>query len=245
MSGNKKDLDLEELNKELKDFLYIITHDLKNPVRGIKQSADWLIADYQSQLDEQGVKLLELLQNKSSLLSDMIDSLNSYSKINFKETLTTEFSFDVLIDSIVSKLSRMQVKEGQKKSLKLIKEYDQASTIKTDELKFGQILQDLLLIGLKVCSNEQQEIHCSISFTIEQNENSQIIKISFEDCLVDQARLKNFFAPFQELQVGSEKFNTMMLLASAKKLVESFKGEMTATIETPDILLFSITMPQP
>lgn len=245
MSNNKKNLDLEEINKELKDFLYIITHDLKNPVRGIKQSADWLLADYESQLDEQGVKLLKILQDKSSLLSEMIDSLNSYSKISFKEQVMTEFSFDTVIDSVTSKISRIMANGGQKKVLKLIKEYDSSLKITFDELKFGQILHDLVLTGLNVCSNEQQEIFCKITFEDEENKNHQKIKISFKDCLADQTRLKNFFAPFQELQIGSEKFNTMMHLASAKKLVESFKGEITVTIEPTKLLLFSISIPQP
>ena len=243
MSGKSKTLSIEELNKELKDFLYIITHDLKNPVRGIKQSADWLLADYQSRLDDQGVKLLEMLQNKSSLLSEMIDSLNSYSKISFKESIITEFSFDVILDSITAKISRSMTKERQKKKLKLTKEYDKSLIITSDEVKFGQILHDVALTGLGVCSNEQQEISCTIACIVEKEKNHQLFKISFTDCLVDQARLRNFFDPFQELQVGSEKFNTMMHLVSAKKLVELFKGEITANIDSTKKLEFSITYP--
>ena len=36
----------DSAEEELKEFLYIITHDLKNPVRGIKQASDWFLQDY-------------------------------------------------------------------------------------------------------------------------------------------------------------------------------------------------------
>lgn len=243
MNEKAKTLSIEELNKELKEFLYIITHDLKNPIRGVKQSADWLLEDYKSKLDEDGIKILEMLQNKSSLLSNMIDSLSAYSKISFKEPVITEFSFDMIVESITAKIPRNLSMEGQKKKLKITKEYDKSITIISDELKFGQVLHDLVLTGLEICSNGQQEINCLIVYSIEKEKNIQLLKISFTDCLVDQTRLKNFFLPFQELQVGSEKFNTMMHLAGAKKIIELIKGEITATIEPTQRLLFSISFP--
>lgn len=85
MSIRKKNLSIEQMNEEVREFLYIITHDLKNTVRGIKQASDWLLADYKEKLGKEGEQLLDILESKSSLLSDMLDDINNYSKVNFKK----------------------------------------------------------------------------------------------------------------------------------------------------------------
>ena len=37
--------ELESVNSELKDFAYVVSHDLKAPLRGIANLADWLQED--------------------------------------------------------------------------------------------------------------------------------------------------------------------------------------------------------
>ncbi|PXF61214.1 MAG: hypothetical protein C4B59_05565 [Candidatus Methanogaster sp.] len=46
--------ELERSNNELKDFAYIVSHDLKAPLRAITSLAEWLAADYGEKLDEGG-----------------------------------------------------------------------------------------------------------------------------------------------------------------------------------------------
>ena len=53
--------ELERSNKELEDFAYIASHDLKEPLRGISNYANFILEDYESQLDEEGVSKLHTL----------------------------------------------------------------------------------------------------------------------------------------------------------------------------------------
>lgn len=242
--SNSKLLSIEELNQELKDFLYIITHDLKNPVRGIKQSADWLLTDYKSKLDADGVKLLELLQQKSILLADMINALNSYSKISFKENFLDEYSFDKIIDAVTTNVNIIIAKEGQNNQLVIKKEYKMDLILHTDELKFSQILTDLLKTYVSINVSDQTSILCEINHTTEEKGDFHIISITSENTAITVERIKKIFSPFQEFTIGSKKVNTMMTLAQAKKLIELFGGELEAKIHSSNKLEFIIRYPK-
>ncbi|MEO5378197.1 MAG: hypothetical protein H7832_10515 [Magnetococcus sp. DMHC-6] len=45
---------LEHANRELKEFAYVISHDLKAPLRGISSLAQWIMEDYAECLDVDG-----------------------------------------------------------------------------------------------------------------------------------------------------------------------------------------------
>lgn len=242
MNSNKS-LTIEELNKELKDFLYIITHDLKNPIRGIKQSADWLLEDQKSKLDDEAIKLLELLQEKSKLLSDMIDALNNYSKLSFKENLINEFSFDMMVDAVTEDINKLQIKEGGKNKLLIDKEYKTNLILKTDELKLSQILSDLVKTCMYFADTNQNEIICIIKHNVEEEEDYHIISINIKNTILPTERISKIFSPFQEHSIGTKKINTMMTLAQAKKLIQLLGGELEAKKTENNDLEFIIKHP--
>ena len=69
---------LESLNKQLDQFAYIISHDLKAPVRHQTSFARLIIEDYADQLDDEIVELLERIVSAGVQAQDMISDLNDY-----------------------------------------------------------------------------------------------------------------------------------------------------------------------
>ncbi|MEI8354682.1 MAG: hypothetical protein WCG31_01075, partial [Deltaproteobacteria bacterium] len=53
-SLRERTAELETANRELEDFAYIVSHDLKAPLRAITSLSNWLASDYAEKLDEQG-----------------------------------------------------------------------------------------------------------------------------------------------------------------------------------------------
>jgi HAMP domain-containing protein len=62
---------LSETNQQLQDFAYVVSHDLKAPLRGIRTIVDWLNADYADQLDEQGREHLSLLVGRAGRMQSL------------------------------------------------------------------------------------------------------------------------------------------------------------------------------
>ena len=66
---------VEQANKELKDFAYIVSHDLKAPLRAIGSLSQWLKEDYSDQLDPQGHEHLDLLINRVNRMHNFIEGI--------------------------------------------------------------------------------------------------------------------------------------------------------------------------
>ncbi len=73
--------ELETANNELKEFAYIVSHDLKAPLRGISQLSQWLAQDYGTHFDTQGKDMLNMLIGRAKRMSNLIDGILQYSRV--------------------------------------------------------------------------------------------------------------------------------------------------------------------
>ena len=73
--------ELARSNAELDAFTYIASHDLKEPLRGINNYAQFLIEDYAAVLDDEGIARLEIITKLSRRLDGFIDALLDFGKV--------------------------------------------------------------------------------------------------------------------------------------------------------------------
>jgi signal transduction histidine kinase len=74
--------ELTRSNRDLDDFAYIASHDLREPLRGIHNYSHFLLEDYSDKLDAEGGDRLRTLVRLSQHMEALIDSLLHYSRIN-------------------------------------------------------------------------------------------------------------------------------------------------------------------
>ncbi len=72
---------LGRTNKELDDFTYIVSHDLKEPLRGVKAFSKLLIEDYSGKLDDEGKEYLKTISYSSGRMTRLIEDLLNLSRI--------------------------------------------------------------------------------------------------------------------------------------------------------------------
>lgn len=101
----KMQQELIRSNKELQDFAYIISHDLKAPLRHITLSAGFLKDDYADQLDEQAAEFIKIMVSGSERMQDMISSLLDYSRV--RDKAQEEFQPISLNDAIDDALANL------------------------------------------------------------------------------------------------------------------------------------------
>ncbi len=73
--------ELKETNKKLDDFTDTASHHLKESLRGIKNTTKLAINDLQDSINAQTLSKLHLVNEHSNNLSDLIDALLSYSRL--------------------------------------------------------------------------------------------------------------------------------------------------------------------
>lgn len=96
--------DLKRSNGELDSFAYVASHDLKAPLRGIRNLADWIEEDIRGIASPEVLKNLSLLQNRADRLERLLTSLLDYSRIGRKQSSIETVDSAHLVNEIVQYL---------------------------------------------------------------------------------------------------------------------------------------------
>ena len=76
-----KNRDLARSNDELDAFAYIASHDLREPLRGIRNYANFLNEDYQAAVGAEGGGMLDTIGRLATRMEQFLDSLLEYSRV--------------------------------------------------------------------------------------------------------------------------------------------------------------------
>ena len=97
--------ELERSNRELDQFAYVASHDLKAPLRAINQLASWIAQDTDDLLPVTAQEYLEKLQGRIYRLETLLDDLLAYSRAGRQRHLPELTDTAELVNSVVDLLS--------------------------------------------------------------------------------------------------------------------------------------------
>lgn len=102
---------LDAKTRELETFAYSVAHDLKAPLRGIDGYTRLLLEDHAKDLDTEGRSFLETIHASSEEMSQLIDDLLEYSRLERRELKPERFELSSLISTVVEQ-SKREATEG-------------------------------------------------------------------------------------------------------------------------------------
>jgi two-component system sensor kinase FixL len=223
---------VSEINQELKDFAYVVSHDLKAPLRAIKTLADWLSTDYQDKLDEQGKENLRLLSSRVDRMHNLIDGVLQYSRIGRTEQGTVPVDLRRLVPEIIDNL-------GTPEHIAIRVEPD-LPTVEADATRITQVFQNLLSNAIKYMDKPQGNI------TVGCAEDDGLWTFSVADNGPGIARkdFERIFKLFQTLAPRDNSESTGVGLTVAKKIVEMYGGRIWVESEVGTGSTFFFTFPK-
>lgn len=203
---------LEQINKELESFAYIVSHDLRAPLRNIAQLAHWFIEDYAPILDEQGKTYADLLLNRVKRMDDLINSVLEYSRIGRATSKDEPIDLSVLLREVLETLNppaAIQI-EIQSKFPRII----------ADKIRISQVFQNLIGNALKFLDKPDGRI------VIGCVDDGAYWKFNVEDNgpgIAPQYHEK-IFQVFETLQSQNNQESTGIGLSIVKKIIELYGG---------------------
>lgn len=204
---------LKELNSDLEQFAYIVSHDLKAPVRNIRQLITFIEEDHGERLNFDVMEKLQLVKSRSERMEDLIKSILSYSKTGSEPEDVTEFKLNDLIDELVEVLSLpSSFHIHYRKDLPLMEgSYTQLQ----------QVLTNLIGNAVKY-HNKDKGI---ISVEVFPHHNGLIkVEVTDDGPGIKSQYQKHLFGMFSTANENSRTESTGIGLAIVKKLVEANGG---------------------
>ncbi|MDD3365052.1 MAG: PAS domain S-box protein [Syntrophomonas sp.] len=222
---------LESVNRELKDFAYTVSHDLKAPLRGIRSLADWLYHDYQDKFDEEGQEQLNMLLNRTQRMHNLLEGILKYSRLsNMKEENTVTNLNEVIMEAIEL--------FGAPDNITIIIE-NEMPLLKLERTRILQLFQNLIGNSIKYMDKPNGLIRISC-----QNQG-EFWQFSVQDngCGIEPRNFDKIFTIFQTLKSRDEFESTGIGLTIVKKIVEMYGGKVWVESKVGEGSTFKFTLP--
>ncbi|MCK5742289.1 MAG: PAS domain S-box protein [Chlorobi bacterium] len=224
--------DLENANNELNDFAYIVSHDLKAPLRGIAQLSSWLKTDYQDTIDEQGRETLDLLTGRVVRMNNLIDAILNYSRIGRKNENDRLTDLNKSVDNVLQMLSASD-------SISISVDNDLPKLI-IDPVRIEQVFQNLISNAVEYMDKPEGIINISS----EDQGTYYLFKVKDNGPGIDAKYHKKIFEIFQTLQSKDESESTGIGLSTVKKIVKYYKGGIWLESAVGEGATFCFTLPK-
>ncbi|HEY0136616.1 MAG TPA: PAS domain S-box protein, partial [Nannocystis sp.] len=139
-----KNAELARSNQELDDFAYIASHDLKEPLRGIHNYANFLLEDYADKLDADGRAKLETLTLLAMRMEALIDSLLQFSRVGRVELSNQETDLNEVVRMVLESL-QITVRE-EAIDVRIPRALP---TVRCDQVRVREVFHNLVINAIK------------------------------------------------------------------------------------------------
>ncbi len=197
--------ELERQNAELNSFAYVVSHDLKAPLRGIHNVTQWIEEDLGKELTPQLRKYLNIIPQRTKRMEDLINGLLAYAKTREKtnpELVNSRELVGEIADGILPRTFTLKLNDMPE--------------VYTERIKLEQVFTNLISNSVKYTARIDGEI------TISCKELDRVYEFSVKDNGIGIAPEyhEKIFEIFQTLREKGEVESTGIGLAITKKIID-------------------------
>jgi GAF domain-containing protein len=223
---------LDQSNKELDQFAYVASHDLKAPLRGIASVSQWLEEDLSDAITPTGKEHFHLLRNRVQRMEGLINGILDYSRAGRVRTQPEHLLVGKLLHDILEMLSvpptaRVDVQPNLPELI-------------TERIPLQQVFLNLIGNALKHANRADPHVTISVRddgdyFEFAVADNGPGIAPRFH---------QRIWGIFQTLEPRDTVEGTGIGLSIVKKIVENKGGRVTLVSDEGAGATFRFTWPK-
>ena len=225
--------DLKRSNKELEQFAYSISHDLKAPLRRIEGFIRILNEDYSMKLDETGRDYLRRVKAGSEKMQELINALLSLSFIARSDANRSKVYLTVFVKAAAAEL------HSSHPDRRVEFEIADDVTVDGDPVLLRIVVQNLMDNAFKYTG---KRAIARIEFGVKQFDGKPVFFIKDDGVGFDMENAIRLFAPFQRLHTAAEFPGLGIGLATAQRIIHHHGGNIWAEGEMNKGATFFFTL---
>jgi PAS domain S-box-containing protein len=225
---------LRKINEELKNFVNIVSHDLKNPIISIQGFSSRLLKHFQEELGDKGRGYLEQIKASSRRMEVLVSDLLELSRIGQVVSTFKDISSIGIVKKVTSALHD-RLKESD---IELVVA-DNLPTIHCDGERMYQVFENLLVNAIKftVGTNNPQ-----IEIGYEDRGDFHQFYVRDNGIGIDPQHHQRIFEIFHRLKLIEDEEGTGLGLAIVEKIISNYGGQIWVESEKGKGATFYFTL---
>ena len=227
--------ELEFANRELEAFTYSVSHDLKAPLRAIQGFSRILLGERASGLDEEGLRLLDVIVSNTRTMTRLIDDLLALSRLGRQQIRKSPIDLAAMTRQVFAQL---QAQEPDRDLRLVVQDLPPAWG---EPSLLNQVMMNLLGNAIKY-TRAQKTAAIEVSGHTEGRETIYSVKdngIGF-----DERYAHKLFGVFQRLHNAPEYEGTGVGLAIVQRIIHRHGGRVWAEGKVGEGATFYFALPQ-
>lgn len=224
--------ELAKSNADLKQFAYIASHDLREPLRMITTFLQLLERRYGDQLDDDAQEFIGFAVDGAKRLDKMIMDLLEYSSVVNQELIFNDINFEEVLNEVILNLN-VVISENN-----AIITYENLPVMRADENLMILLFQNLISNAIKYRSNENPKIIVSAF----KEGDHHVFLVKDNGIGIDPKHLNHIFTIFKRLHAHNEYEGSGIGLSIVHRIVHQHGGEIWVESEPEKGSTFKFTI---
>jgi signal transduction histidine kinase len=225
--------ELSRMNEELRQFAYVASHDLQEPLRTVASYAQLLARRYRGKLDTDADEFIAYMVGGVTRMHTLLNDMLAYSRVTeSKDRPLAPANLNSVVKSAMMNLD-LTINENHATI-----EMGELPTVPGDEIQLTQVFQNLIGNAIKYRATTSPQI----AISAEEGPDEWTITVSDNGIGIDPQYSERIFGIFKRLH-GRELPGTGMGLAICKRIVERHNGRIWVESEVGKGSKFRFTLP--
>ena len=224
---------LEIVNNSLDRFAYIVSHDLKSPLRAIGNLASWIHEGIETGDHSELNDYLKLLKGRVARMENLIGGILQYSRAGRVQVAKEE-------TDLVQVLEELAALNFEKTPYKLVLSPALPQTILTQKVALVQVFSNLLSNVRKYGNSEFHRVEIQFS----EDDDFYLFSVMDNGPGIEEKYHGKIFEIFQTLQSRDKFESTGIGLTIVKKIIEDQGGNIWVESEEGKGATFRFTWPK-
>lgn len=208
---------LKQSNEDLKQFAYVASHDLQEPLRMVASYTQLLAENYGNQLDEKAHKFIHYAVDGASRMQALIRDLLAFSRVETHAEVFQKVDAHSVLGVAVANLKAVIDETGA-----LVTNGD-LPQVRADPTQLTQLFQNLISNSIKF---RNQSSAPRVHVSAQRQNGSWCFSIQDNGIGIESKYKEKVFIVFQRLHTRQEYPGTGIGLALCKRIIDRHRGEI-------------------